>query len=63
MLYEVITQNQLEIADILGYGGKKDFKPMYEQLDEIRDKTKESKHGKGFFEKLKNQISEMFDKE
>jgi hypothetical protein len=57
------AQNQLEIADVLGYGGKKDFKPMYEQLDEIRDKTKESKHGKGFFEKLKNQISEMFDKE
>jgi hypothetical protein len=57
------AQNQLEIADVLGYGGKKDFKPMYEQLDEIRDKTKESKHGKGFFEKLKNQISETFDKE
>ena len=57
------AQNQLEIADVLGYGDKKNFKPMYEQLDEIRDKTKESKHGKGFFEKLKNQISEMFDKE
>ena len=57
------AQNQLEIAEVLGYGDKKDFKPMYEQLDEIREKTKESKHGKGFFEKIKSQISEMFEKE
>ena len=36
-------------------------KPMYEQLDTIREKTKEGKYGKGFFDKIKNQISNIFD--
>lgn len=51
------AQNQLEIAKLLGYGDKKAFKPMYEQLDEIRKKTKDGKSGEGFFDKIKKQIS------
>jgi hypothetical protein len=51
------AQTQLKIAQLLGYGDKKAFKPMYEQLDEIRKKTEGGKHGKGFFDKIKQQIS------
>ena len=55
------AHTQLKMAEILGYGDKKAFKPMYEQLDNIKEKTKNSKHGKGFFDKLKNQITELFN--
>lgn len=55
------TQNQLELAEVLGYGNKEAFKPMHEQLNTIREKTKDSKHGKGFFDKLKNQLSALFE--
>jgi hypothetical protein len=51
------AQNQLKMAKLLGYGDKKAFKPMYEQLDEIRKKTKDGKSGEGFFDKIKKQIS------
>ena len=55
------AEAQLLMAEVLGYGDKKAFKPMYEQLDTIREKTKEGKSGKGFFDKIKNQISNIFD--
>ena len=55
------AHTQLKMAEILGYGDKKAFKPMYEQLDNIKEKTKNSKHGKGFFDKLKNQITELLN--
>jgi hypothetical protein len=54
------AQNQLKIAKLLGYGDKKAFKPMYEQLDEIRKKTKDGKSGEGFFDKIKKQISDFW---
>ena len=50
------AQTQLKIAEILGYGDKKAFKPMYEQLDTIRGKTENSKSGTGFFDKLMEQL-------
>lgn len=55
------AENQLKMAEVLGYGKKKAFKPMYEQLDTIREKTKDKKSGKGFFTKIKDQISNMFN--
>ena len=55
------AEAQLLMAEVLGYGDKKAFQPMYEQLDTIREKTKEGKSGKGFFDKIKNQISNIFD--
>jgi hypothetical protein len=55
------AEAQLLMAEVLGYGDKKAFNPMYEQLDTIREKTKEGKSGKGFFDKIKNQISNIFD--
>ncbi len=54
------ARNQLEMAELLGYGDKDAFKPMYEQLDEIEDKAKGGKSGKGWFAKLKKQLSDLF---
>lgn len=54
------AQTQLEIAEILGYGDKKAFRPMYEQLDTIREKTKDGKSGTGFFDKISEQVSKIF---
>jgi len=54
------AQTQLEMAKILDYGNKKAFKPMYEQLDMIREKTKDGKSGTGFFDKISEQVSNIF---
>ena len=54
------ARNQLKMAELLGYGTKKSFKPMYEQLDQIEEKTSGGKGGKGWFDKIKQQVSELF---
>lgn len=33
------ARNQLKIAELLGYGDKKAYKPMYDQLEEIEKKA------------------------
>lgn len=53
------ARNQLEIAEILGYGTKKSYKDIYEQIDEIETKVEIGKGGKGWFVKIKRQISEL----
>jgi hypothetical protein len=54
------ARNQLKLAELLGYGDKKSFKPMYEQLDAIEQKTAGGKGGKGWFDKIKQQLSDLF---
>jgi hypothetical protein len=54
------ARTQLHMAELLGYGSKKSFKPLYEQLDMIEDKTAGGKGGKGWFDKIKQQVSELF---
>lgn len=53
------ARNQLKMAELLGYGTKKSFKPMYEQLDAIEQKTAGGKGGKGWFDKIKQQLSDL----
>ncbi|MEW7979156.1 MAG: YfdX family protein [Candidatus Sedimenticola endophacoides] len=53
------ARNQLKMAELLGYGTKKSFKPMYEQLDMIEQKTAGGKGGKGWFDKIKQQLSDL----
>jgi hypothetical protein len=53
------ARNQLEMAELLGYGDKKLYKPMYEQLDQIEGKTSGGKGGKGWFDRIKKQLSEL----
>ena len=54
------ARTQLQMAELLGYGSKKSFKPMYEQLDMIVDKTAGGKGGKGWFDRIRQQVSEIF---
>jgi hypothetical protein len=53
------ANGQLEFAQALGYGTKKDFDKMYQQLAEIRDKTSDNKSGTGFFAKIKASIADF----
>jgi len=54
------ARNQLKMAELLGYGTKKSYEPVYEQLDQIEAKTSGGKGGKGWFERIKQQLSELF---
>jgi len=54
------ARNQLKLAELLGYGSKESFEPMYEQLDQIEQKTTGGKSGKGVFDKIKQQVSDLF---
>ncbi len=53
------ARGQLELAQTLGYGTKKDFDKMYQQLAEIREKTADNKFGTGFFAKIKASIADF----
>jgi hypothetical protein len=53
------ARNQLKMAELLGYGTKESYKPMYEQLDQIEGKIEGGKGGKGWFDKIKEQLSEL----
>lgn len=54
------ARDQLKMAEVLGYGTEESFEPMYEQLDRIEDKTAGGKGGKGWFKKIKAQLSDLF---
>ncbi len=47
------TRTELEFAQALGYGSKKDFKDLYQLLDDIEDKTQDGKSGEGLISKMK----------
>jgi hypothetical protein len=53
------ANDQLQFAQALGYGTKKDFDKMYQQLAAIRDKTADNQSGTGWFAKIKGSISEL----
>jgi hypothetical protein len=50
---------QLELAQALGYGTKKDFDKMYQQLTEVEEKTADNKFGSGFFAKIRASIADF----
>jgi hypothetical protein len=54
------ARNQLRMAEVLGYGTQESFQPMYEQLDTIEDKTAGGRGGKGWFDRIKQQVTELF---
>jgi hypothetical protein len=54
------ARTQLNLAELLDYGEKETFKPMFEQLDRIEEKTAGGKGGKGWFDKIKQQVSQIF---
>ncbi len=50
---------EIKLAEILGYGTKKDFDNFYKEIDAIRKKTADGKHGTGFFEKIKSYMNDI----
>jgi len=53
------ANDQLQFAQALGYGSKKDFDTMYQQLAEIRDKAADNQSGTGWFAKIKASMSDL----
>jgi hypothetical protein len=53
------ARRELEFAQALGYGTKKDFDKFYQQLSEVEEKTADSKSGTGLFAKLKTSIADF----
>ena len=54
------AREQLQMAELLGYGKKTDFKPIYEQIGEIENKSAGGKSGTGWFDKLKQHLADLF---
>lgn len=53
------ARSELKFAEALGYGTKKDFKKLYEELDAIEGKTKGGKSGEGVFNTIKTYLSDI----
>jgi hypothetical protein len=54
------ARTQLKLAEVLGYGSRKAFKPLYEQLDQIAKKSAGGKGGKGWFDEIQKLLADMF---
>ena len=54
------AREQLQMAELLGYGVKQDYQPMYAQLEGIEKASAGGKSGTGWFDKIKKQMSEVF---
>jgi len=54
------AREQLEIAELLGYGKKDSFESLHEQLKLLEEKTSGGKSGIGWFDKIKRQVSDIF---
>jgi hypothetical protein len=54
------AREQLQMAELLGYGKKTDFKPIQEQIREIENKSAGGKSGTGWFDTLKQQLANLF---
>ena len=53
------ANDQLQLAQALGYGTKKDFDKLYQQLAEVREMSSDNQSGSGWFAKVKASIAEL----
>lgn len=58
--YLAKARTELEFAQALGYGTKKDFKDLYGELDVIKKKTTAGKSGIGFFNEIEASLEKVF---
>lgn len=57
------AREQLEMAELLGYGRKKnDFQAIYDQIKAVKEKAKSGKSGKGFFDEVTASFRSLFDR-
>ena len=54
------AREQLQMAELLGYGKKKEYKSIYAQLAKIERESGGGKSVTGEFDKIKKQLSELF---
>ena len=54
------AREQLQMAELLGYGKKKEYKSIYAQLANIERESGGGKSVTGEFDKIKKQLSELF---
>ncbi len=54
------AREQLQMAELLGYGKKKEYKSIYTQLAKIERESGGGKSVNGGFDKIKKQLSELF---
>lgn len=54
------ARRQLEMAELLGYGKRKDFESMYDELKKIKQKTGGGGGGKGWLDEVKAKLSRLF---
>lgn len=55
------ARKQLEMAQLLGYGDRKDYKPLYAQLDAIGEDLEDGQNTEGYFEKMRSSMSDLWD--
>ncbi|MCB2572751.1 hypothetical protein KQ718_16305, partial [Listeria monocytogenes] len=51
------ARQQLEMAELLGYGKKKDFEPLYTELKKVKQKTAGGGGGIGWLDEIKAKLS------
>jgi hypothetical protein len=54
------VRTEIEMAQIPGYAKKADFKPIFDQVKSIEQKSAGGKSGKGWFDELKTRIQKLF---
>jgi hypothetical protein len=54
------VRTEMELAQALGYGKKADFKPIFDQVKSIEQKSAGGKSGNGWFDELKMRIQKLF---
>ena len=54
------VRNQLELAELLGYGADENYESLYTQLREIEHKVVDGKSGEGFFDDLKQSMQSLW---
>jgi len=53
-------RDQLKMGELLGYGPQDSFQAMHDQLDEIEGKAAAGEGGEGWFGKIKQQLTNVF---
>ena len=54
------ARNQIKLAEVLGYGTKASYKPIYAQINKIEKKTEGGKSSNGFFNKIDELLKNTF---
>ncbi|MFS2004142.1 YfdX family protein [Duganella sp. CT11-25] len=52
------AREQIRMGETLGYGSKQDYKPMYQQIDEIEKRSAGGKSRLGWVDKIKRQLAQ-----